>query len=178
MKRYRTEDDDKENTLADEPYQKKTRPNLTPVKKVYRPRAKNVLCLAAQGQVKRLGGVVPGKVNPTPYRSNMYCRPVPQQQFCNIRWTPRSVFKSDQFQLRNVVFGNPMIDWNSFAFLRNNNDALVIGAGRDETLLVTKQREGENVDHSDFEVWLIDRQHQEGPFPIAMILASLEPDTM
>jgi hypothetical protein len=176
MKRYRAEEDDKENTLWDEPQQKKTRANVTPVKRVVRTSrtSKSVLSNSAITQIRRLGGVVPIKITPTPYRSNNFARPAPHQQFANIRWSLKSIFTSSQFQLRNITFNsNALVEWNKYTFLRANSDAIVIGAANDE-LLVSKQRPGEAIDHADFDVWIIDNQGQEGPFPLTMILTSME----
>lgn len=181
MKRIRQYEEDKENILVDEPQQKKNKANLTPIKRSSRVplnplrNLKNVLSVSSQRHIRRLGGVVPSKVVPNPYEKCLYVRPLPLQQFSDVRWPMNASYKSDQFAFRGIKFcRESTVEIDKYEFLRANADAMIIAVG--EELLVTKQRPNEQVDHSDFDVWIVDRHGQEGPYNLTMILASMELD--
>jgi hypothetical protein len=178
MKRAREYDEDKENTLVDEPFQKRTKANLTPVKRQPFRRTyqkKNTLSDAVLKHVKRLGARVPVKVTAEAYRNNFYTRPIPMQYFTDIKWPLGARFKSNMFGLSNIQFGTIDLDvWDSVQFLRFNQDALIVGVGN--ALLVTKMRPHEELDHSNFDVWIVGPQRYEGPFNLSEILTSVELD--
>ncbi|KAL0481524.1 glycine dehydrogenase [Acrasis kona] len=182
MKRTREYDDDKENTLMDEPIVKRTKGNTTPIKRnlnapLRRMHLKrNVLSDAVNKQVIRLGASLPMKINPKPYRDNHYAKPAPMQCFEDTTWPLNASYKSRLFGFKNIVFKPTELQgqWSNILFLNMNQDAFVFAHG--DVLLVTKMRPHEpKVDHSNFEVWIIqDERRHDGPYNLSEVLSSLE----
>lgn len=134
--------------------------------------------------LKRLKGVLPTGDEPSRhYSRNRIKLPKEIQYFLDVKWpTKRSMgsdvkvkFKNDDFQAYEIEFTEyDLLQWDDYKFLRDHNDACLIGDGNVIFCTLLNQ---ENLD--DFNIFIIDDEDKdsvEGPFKISEFLDKLVVD--
>jgi hypothetical protein len=126
-------------------------------------------------EIQRLGGKIPATITPNKYRKNTYYMPAPFNYLANTDFQGRK-FKSNKYDLTSMeICVIDLAEWSEYPFLKDNADAIIVGEG--EVILAAKQRPAENVDQSDFDVWIISEEDEtEGPHKFSAILKSFEED--
>jgi hypothetical protein len=127
-------------------------------------------------ELTRLGAMIPPATLSLQYRSNIYPIPNPIVSFVNAFSKTNHKYKSHQYAFNCVDFLFCYFNDFTHAFLTQHEDHVIIGDG--DVTLVSRMYPYQDVDFSDFEVWILDDQIADGPFKISDIMKTVQIDNV